>query len=134
MLRHRTFYRRRLPHFQPPGATLFITFRLAGSLPRVLIKDLMAERQNRAKLLEQLADPGEQAQQAYRDERLLFGHWDAALHTSGQGPRWLADRRIANVMADSLHYRDDQVYTLYTFCIMPNHVHLVCTPLKKAKW
>jgi len=26
-------YRRNLPHFQPDGATLFITFRLHGTLP-----------------------------------------------------------------------------------------------------
>jgi REP element-mobilizing transposase RayT len=132
MLRHREFYRRRLPHYQPPGATLFITFRLADSLPRALIEELMAKRQEREKVLEQIQDPDEQARQAYRNERLLFGLWDAALHTSGQGPQWLADRRVANMVADSLHYRDDQVYTLYAFCIMPNHVHLVCTPLKKA--
>src|SRR5688572_30411852 len=31
-LNYRSSYRRNLPHVQPPGAILFITFRLAGSL------------------------------------------------------------------------------------------------------
>ncbi|MEK7277378.1 MAG: hypothetical protein AAB427_08520, partial [Chloroflexota bacterium] len=38
------FYRRRLPHWQPPGATIFITWRLYGSLPREVIGRLTAER------------------------------------------------------------------------------------------
>jgi hypothetical protein len=30
---YQPYYKRRLPHFQPIGSKLFITFRLAGSLP-----------------------------------------------------------------------------------------------------
>ena len=32
-LDYKLHYRRNLPHLQPPGATLFVTFRLAGSIP-----------------------------------------------------------------------------------------------------
>jgi len=32
-LEYQISYRRHLPHLQPPGAILFITFRLAGSIP-----------------------------------------------------------------------------------------------------
>lgn len=32
------FYRRRLPHWQPPEATFFVTYRLAGSIPQAEIK------------------------------------------------------------------------------------------------
>jgi len=131
-LSFRPFYRRHLPHIQPPGATLFITFRLANSLPRAAIGELMAERQRVEKNLEQIADPAERARQAYLEERRLFGKWDEALDTSQQGPRWLADHRIAELVAESLHYRDGRVYTLHASCIMPNHVHLVCTPLEKS--
>jgi len=92
----------------------------------------MAERQRVEKNLEQIADPAERARQAYLEERRLFGKWDEALDTSQQGPRWLADHRIAELVAESLHYRDGRVYTLHAFCIMPNHVHLVCTPLEKS--
>jgi hypothetical protein len=42
---HRIFYRRHLPHWQPDGATLFITFRLAGSLPRAVIAALQEKRE-----------------------------------------------------------------------------------------
>ncbi len=34
------FYRRHLPHYQPGDATFFVTFRLAGSLPKLIIKKI----------------------------------------------------------------------------------------------
>ena len=39
------FYRRRLPHYQPPSETYFITFPLAGSLPNHVILDMKNWRQ-----------------------------------------------------------------------------------------
>ena len=38
------FYRRNLPHIQPEGATLFITFRLANSLPKCVMDQLQIEK------------------------------------------------------------------------------------------
>ena len=131
MLSYRPYYRRHLPHLQPPGATLFITFRLAGSLPRAVIEELSAERQRVEQLVKQVADPAERMQTADLEERRLFGWWDAALDAIRHGPRWLADPRVAELVTESLHYRDGRVYELRAFCVMPNHVHLVCTPLEK---
>jgi hypothetical protein len=37
-------YRRNLPHLQPAGATLFVTFRLAGSLPKAVVEQWQQER------------------------------------------------------------------------------------------
>lgn len=30
--------RRNLPHIHPPGATLFVTFRLAGTVPQAVLR------------------------------------------------------------------------------------------------
>lgn len=38
---------------------------------------------------------------------------------------------MATVIVEALHYRDQQAYDLLAFCVMPNHVHLVCTPLER---
>jgi hypothetical protein len=38
-----TYYRRNMPHIVLPGATLFITFRLVGSLPAAAVQQLQAE-------------------------------------------------------------------------------------------
>lgn len=126
---YREFYRRHLPHYQPPGATLFITFRLAGSLPKAVLEELAAEAQRQERRLEAIADEKERAAQAERLARHLFGRWDEALHRRSNGPYDLQEPQVAALVAESLRYRDGRVYTLHAFCIMPNHVHLVCTPL-----
>jgi putative transposase len=38
-----SFYRRRLPHWQPAEATYFVTYRLSGSIPMEVIKRIRAE-------------------------------------------------------------------------------------------
>jgi REP element-mobilizing transposase RayT len=131
-LEYQLFYRRHLPHIQPPGATLFITFRLAGSLPTEVLQRLLTEAERVEAVLARILDPQERAQQAYLEQRRLFGKWDTALDTAQNGPFWLRDPRIADLVTESLHHRDGRVYDLDAFCIMPNHVHLVYTPLPKA--
>ena len=54
MLEYRPHYKRHLPHYQPPGATLFVTFRLAGSLPRTVIEELLLERNRVEQTLDQI--------------------------------------------------------------------------------
>ena len=41
---YKPFYRRNLPHIQPPGATFFVTFHLAGSLPQSILKQWRSEK------------------------------------------------------------------------------------------
>ncbi len=125
-------YRRHLPHIQPPGATLFVTFRLAGSIPVEILCQLNEEQERIEKRLAQIGDPAERAHLADREQRRLFGKWDKALDSAQAGPFWLRDERIAALVADSMHYLDHRRYTLEVFCIMPNHVHCVFTPLSKS--
>jgi len=42
---YRPAYRRNLPHLPPPGATFFMTFRLAGALPQNVVRQWKRERQ-----------------------------------------------------------------------------------------
>jgi len=37
------FYRRCLPHWQIPEATYFITYRLAGSIPMAVVRQIRAQ-------------------------------------------------------------------------------------------
>jgi len=125
-------YRRHLPHIQPPGATLFITFRLAGSIPAETLQQLLEEQERTEKRLARIGDPAERARQAHRMRRHMFGKSDKALDSAECGPFWLRDGRIAALVAESLHHLDNRRYTLEAFCIMPNHVHSVFTPLEKG--
>ena len=54
---------------------------------------------------------------------------ESCLDKAATGPTWLADPAIADVVAEALNYRDDRVYRLDAYSIMPNHVHTVFAPL-----
>ena len=69
------YYRRNLPHWQPPGATLFVTWRLYGSLPKHVLLAL-------------------QERKGWKEGR-RFALADGELDRGSTGPLWLKDPRIA---------------------------------------
>jgi putative transposase len=123
-LRFREFYRRRLPHIQIEGAIYFVTFRLANSLP-VDVLEQLAKNSDQIKEL-----PIDQRQEAHR---CWFEQFDDYVGRCLNGERFLQNDKVAEVVADSLRRRDGHVYELLAFCIMPNHVHAVFTPLEASK-
>lgn len=124
-------YRRKLPHFQPPGATLFVTCRLAGSIPQAVREQLEAEAVARTKRMSQINDLDARAVRLEQEHKRRFGAWDNVLDRADSGPVWLQQPAIARIVTASLHHRDGQTYALDAYCIMPNHVHIVLTPLEK---
>ncbi len=124
------FFRRRLPHFQPDNATFFVTFRLAGSLPRNVLERFKAEQVEAKKRIAQLAREGKTdlfKQARAEQESRYFGRFDAWLDRSTSGDRWLSNPRIAQAVYDAILIRDGHQYELICFTIMPNHVHMVFT-------
>jgi putative transposase len=107
------FYRRKLPHWQPEpalGGFFFVTWRLAGSLPRYL------DRQPRKP----------KPETAGRVFVIRDRHADRA----ASGPIWLRDPRIAHLLQNALQYgeRERYFYNLRAWVIMPNHVHVLLEP------
>src|SRR3990170_3772542 len=100
-------YRRNLPHIQPPGATFFITFRLAGSIPAAVLAALWAEAERMQAELERAPDFPERAERIYLEQRRFFGRWDAVLDT-GDGPDWLRNPAVAALVAENMHRFDGQ--------------------------
>lgn len=146
---YRYSYRRNLPHIQPIGATLFVTFRLFGSLPRRVIEEWQREKRWLEDCLKRLA-PGDAEKAAsvrrpeesqsnslrhrqYELHRRWFARFESLLDKADTCPMWLKDERLATMLANSLHYRDSRVYRLDAFSIMPNHVHVVFAPLPAAQ-
>ncbi len=123
----RPFYRRNLPHVQPLGTPLFVTFRLAGSLPQNVVAQWKEERL----WLTKLARTNPFHYQRVKDDfdRGWFAKFELLLDGAVHGPLWLRDERVAAIVAEALHYRDGKVYRLHAFSIMPNHVHVVFKPL-----
>lgn len=127
-LNYREFYRRNLPHIQPRGAAFLINFRLAGSLPQEVVNQLRTEAEQLAKRLSSIKDSQERLLLRDKEQRILFGKWDNALHNSQTGPFWLKEEQIAQIVVNSILYHDGKWFDVLAYCIMPNHVHLVLMP------
>jgi putative transposase len=104
-----TYHERNLPHCHPPGATLFLTWRLFDSLPHLLVP-------GRSSL-----NPGK-----------AFAQADRLLDMATDGARWLKDPRIAALVAAALEQGESEyrLYELFSWVIMPNHVHVVMRPFR----
>jgi putative transposase len=101
-----TYYERNLPHWQPPGRDIFITWRLKGSLPSPL-RDIVSK-----------AAPGER-----------FLALDRALDRADAGPLWLREPRVAQCIVATLRAAEAQrLLDLHAYAIMANHVHVLLTP------
>jgi REP element-mobilizing transposase RayT len=99
-----------LPHFDCEGVVQSVTFRLADSLPS----------QVRTGLEEQLrGDPKMELER----RRQIEAHLDA-----GHGRCSLGDARIAQVVEDALLHFDGERYSLISWVVMPNHVHVIVAP------
>jgi hypothetical protein len=108
-----SYYVRNLPHWQPDGVPLFVTWRLFGSLPRIVVA-----RETFG------TDPQTGGQEAY------FTRYDRELDAAKFGPVWLSHDRVAQVVADALVHGERELgyYKLDAWVIMPNHVHIVILP------
>lgn len=117
----RTFYRRRLPHWQPNNATFAITSRLNGSIPISKIKELKQEYV----LLKK-----EENNESLRKD--FFLKYDDILDTNANEPYWLKEPIIAQLVGEALKYYTNKHYHLWAYCIMPNHVHFLITTFSNA--
>ena len=107
------FYRRRLPHWHPDlteATFLFVTWRLAGSIPRACLP--------------------QPATGAPRSAGRAFLVLDREVDKAAFGPVWLRDARVASVVANALLYGEHRrnFYQLRAWVIMPNHVHVLLLP------
>jgi hypothetical protein len=128
-LGYKSFYRRNLPHIQPLNSALFVTFRLTGSLPEEVFTRMAEERRQieRASKGDALRGRARWGELARRHFAMLESWLDRATI----GPTWLKEARVADLVANALHYRDGKTYRLDAYSIMPNHVHSVFAPLAR---
>lgn len=133
---YRQFYRRNLPHIQPPEAALFVTFRLADSIPQSVLEQwrqekriLLAEWLKKEAVEKEQFDPVAKQEAWLEFSRRWFRRFESLLHEETTGPLWLKEDPIAQVVAEALHHRDGKDYRLDAYCVMANHVHVVFAPL-----
>ena len=116
-----------MPHRLPAGEAIFLTFRLADTLPWQLV----ARLHERAALCSNRLDIT--LEQAYVEQKKYFGRFDHLLKTANFGPTWLRQPDIAALVIQLLHYFDGgRGYKLLSYCLMLNHVHLLVVVPSKA--
>jgi REP element-mobilizing transposase RayT len=115
-----------LPHWSAKGATYAVTFRLADSLPRVVLEAFLRERRQ---LLVESRSKGREltTRESKRLHELHSARIEAFLD-SGKGGCVLRDANHAQIVKDALRYFDCQRYDILAWCVMPNHVHVVVRP------
>ena len=108
--------RDRLPHLESPDLVQHVCFRLQDSLPRHVVEQMEAELK---RLPPMLRSP--------EQEKRVNTYLDA-----GHGSCILREPVIGELVRSALlHFHADR-YTLYAWCIMPNHVHVLFQP--DAAW
>jgi putative transposase len=117
-------YRRKLPHWVQDGATYFITFRLADSLPQERLDELERMREQ----WERDHPPPRMEVDLQRFQRESMQRVDDWLD-AGSGQCWLRDPACASIVTRAMHHFDGERYFLSSYCVMPNHVHLTVQPL-----
>jgi ATP-dependent DNA helicase DinG len=113
-------YGRHLPHWRQDGATYFVTFRLADSIPQTKLREWEREMTD---WLKKNPEPHTTEQKTDYHERFTekFQRWlDASL-----GECVLRRPEISEIVENALRHFDGERYVLGHYVVMPNHVHAV---------
>ncbi len=115
--------RRHLPHWQQEGATYFVTFRLAGSVPNALLNQWRDELEVWLNF-----HPAPWDYKTAREYESRFIEGPEKWLDEGRGECVLRDARAAEIVADTLKHFQGERYWLDAFAVMPNHVHAIVQP------
>lgn len=101
-----------LPHFDQDGFTQFVTFRLADSVPQLVL-----DRWHTKLKSGEISDAGVRRRiEYYLDQNY--------------GESWLRAPEIANILQETLLKWDGERYRLISWVIMPNHGHILFSPFE----
>ena len=101
-----TYTQRHLPHWNPPGQEVFITWRLYDSLPAQFRPPAPIESSGK-----------------------IFVTYDRILDQARTGPLWLKDPRIAESIILALGAgQHRKMFALRSYVLMANHVHVLLAP------
>ena len=127
----RDFYHRNLPHWHPPNRSIFLTWRLYGSLPKNLINQLQITRQQLSQRKTGI-ESGWTLDARLIEYKKFFAKVDAILDKAETGPLWLKLDDVAAVAQQSLLEKYARFYTLWSYTVMANHVHVFLKPKREV--
>ena len=125
---HGVYRRRRLPHWDMPGATYFVTTCLDGSIPAEGLLDLARYRARLARLP--------------RREKMSSVDWELRCwkKTFARSDDWLdrqpavrhfTDPVLATIVVDACFFWAGRRYDLLAYAIMPSQLHWVFRPIEE---
>jgi REP element-mobilizing transposase RayT len=115
-----------LPHLKREGASYFVTFRLAGTLPKEVLVRFKVER-------EVILAQAQAAKRplTWREQEELFRWYSSRVDKyldEGRGECWLAQTDVAKLISGAINFHAGQRFDLHAWAVMPNHVHAVLHP------
>lgn len=122
--RHKT----NLPHWQQDGASIFVTFRLADALPAEKLMTWMDAREAWLRL-----HPRPWSSEKEGEYHRLFTETIEAWLDAGSGACLLRDPRVAGIVGEALAFFDGERCRHHAWVVMPNHVHVLFSPLGEWK-
>jgi REP element-mobilizing transposase RayT len=113
-------HKRRLPHWQQGSIFYFLTWRLADSLP---LSKLNAWKSEREVWLSRHPEPWNVKTDEEYHERFsrMIDEW----LDRGEGSCLLRNIAYSTIVAKAILHFDGERYTVASFVIMPNHVHVL---------
>lgn len=118
----------RLPHWQQEGATVFLTFRLADSIPQVRLRLWQEER---SAWLTRNPRPWSDAQD--HDYHTRFSARFEAWCDEGAGSCAWGHASARSQVASALMHWDSSRHWQHAWVIMPNHVHALFSLIDSFK-
>ena len=125
-----------LQHFDIDRDVFHVNYRLAGSIPREVVRKVAQDRQSAIEALDRevAALRSDMASEVYGLERYRIEArfelaLDGYLDKSPNGPYHLRDGRLSEVVIKSwCHLHEKGAVYVYAVCVMSNHVHVLLGP------
>lgn len=109
-----------LPHWHQDETLVFLTWRLADSLPAAVVGHLTKTRETWLQTHPQPWDDKTAAEYHRRFTLVLEKSLD-----DGHGSCCLREPAIRKIVSNALHHFDNKRYHLDSYVVMPNHVHVL---------
>lgn len=111
------FWSGRLPHWEVADGRYFVTIHLAGAIPRQGHDRIHAL----AAAAERLAP--DDVEGRLKVHRRVFAEMEAWLDRAKQAAH-LQQPQVARMIMDSIAFRQDRVWNVFEYVVMPTHLHL----------
>ncbi len=117
---HTSYTKHNLPHWGQSNVIVFVTFRLADSLPAELVEKWRIER---TRWTEEHPQPWNASD--IQEYSQLFSRRREESLDAGHGECFLAESQCREIVGLALEYFNGERYSLHSYVIMPNHVHVL---------